>query len=277
MTTEHGNEKFIKVTPITSWSEIWQSCRDSRWLLWMLKWVRHSDSELRLFACWCARQAWGLSGHVINEDMVALAEQFAKGEADRQEMLSLWEKRRGGATGAGVCGMPKCNPAAAAQLAAFQTCRDRAGDAAWSAAYYAAAAAGFKAAEDGADRVCWEKNCEQQWRQAYRIKTFINKNPSIAREAEQLARGEQADCLREIMGDPMAGSNSEVPVPVQTLAYWMAWDFVPERGLKGKWQFISHFLNACVSFTTLLEEYSPSGVVVCTADMTEQNPQPEES
>ena len=82
MTTTNGNEKFINVTPIISWAEIWQSCTDSRWLLWMLKWVPHTDTELRLFACWCARQAWGLAGHVINEDMVELAEQFAQGGAD---------------------------------------------------------------------------------------------------------------------------------------------------------------------------------------------------
>ena len=80
MTTTNGNEKFIKVTPIISWAEIWQSCTDSRWLLWMLKWVPHTDSELRLFACWCAQQAWGLSGHVINEDMVEVAEHMLRHE-----------------------------------------------------------------------------------------------------------------------------------------------------------------------------------------------------
>jgi len=264
MTTEHGNEKFIKVTPIRTWSEIWQSCADSRWLLWMLEWASHSDSELRLFACWCARQAWELAGHVINEDMVEMAEQFAKGAANRHEMISLWEKRRGGATSADACGMPKCDPAAAAQLASFQTCRAKAMDAAWSAAWYAATAAGFKAAEDGADRICWERNCEQRWRQAYRIKTFIERNPLIPKKVERMARSEQADWLREIMGNPMVRSDSKLPVPVQTLAYWMVWDFVPEKGIHDKWQFSSDFLNACVSFKTLVEEYSPSGVVVCT-------------
>ena len=83
MTKAHGNEKFIKVTPIRTWSEIWQSCRDSRWLLWMLKWAPHTDSELRLFACWCARQAWRFSGHVINEDMVEMAGRYALGKADQ--------------------------------------------------------------------------------------------------------------------------------------------------------------------------------------------------
>jgi hypothetical protein len=277
MTTTNGNEKFIKVTPIISWAEIWQSCTDSRWLLWMLKWVPHTDSELRLFACWCARQAWGLAGYVINEDMVELAEQFAEGAADRQEMISLWEKRRGGATGAGVCGMPKCNPAAAVQLASFQTCRAEARDAAWSAAWYAATAAGFTAAREEADRVGWEKNCEQHWREAYRVKTFINKNPSIAKDAERIARGEQADWLREIMGNPMSRSDRGVPVPVQTLAYWMAWDFVPEKGMQDEWQFSSYFLSACVGFNTLVEEYSPKGVVVCSTDTTGQVPPPGES
>jgi len=277
MTTTNGKERFIRVTPIRSWAEIWQSCTDSRWLLWMLKWVPHTESELRLFACWCARQAWGLTGHVINQDMVEMAEQFAESGADRQEMTSLWEKRLSGATGAGVCGMPKCNPLAATQLASFQTCRPKAKDAAWSAAYYAAAAVGFLAAREEADRVGWEKNCEQHWRQAYRTKTFINKNPSVSKEAEGTARAEQADSLREIMGNPMATSDRGLPVPVQTLAYWMAWDFVPEKVMQDKWQFSSDFLSACVGFNTLVEEYSPSGVVVCTTDTTGQISQPEES
>jgi hypothetical protein len=265
MATTHGNEKFIKVTPIISWAEIWQSCTDSRWLLWMLKWVPHTDSELRLFACWCARQAWGLAGYVINEDMVEMAEQFAKGAVDRQEMVSLRKSRGGGAAGAGICGMPKCYPGAAVQLASFQTCRDEARGAAWSTAWYAARAAGFKAAEEEADRVGWERNCEEKWREIYRIKSFIDENPSIAKEAEEIARAEQADSLRVIMGNPMARSDSGVPVPVQTLAYWMVWDFVPEKGIHDEWQFSSDFLNACVSFNTLVEEYSPSGVVVCSA------------
>jgi hypothetical protein len=277
MTTTNGKEKFIKVAPIRSWAEIWQSCSDSRWLLWILQWVPHTESELRLFACWCARQGWGIVGQAIYEDMVEMAEQFAQGAADRQEITSLWDTRRGGATGAGVCGMPKCNPVAAAQLASFQTCRAKARDAAWSAAYYAATAAGFTAAKEEADRVGWGKNCEQHWRQAYRIKTFINRNPSITRDAEQMARGEQAASLREIMGNLMARSDGGVPVPVQTLAYWMALDFVPDKGIRDEWQFSSDFLNASVGFNTLVEEYSPKGVVVCTTGPTEQVPQPGES
>ncbi len=92
-----------------------------------------------------------------------------------------------------------------------------------------------------------------------------------------MARGEQADSLREIMGNPMARSDRGVPVSVQTLAYWMAWDFVPEKGMQDEWQFSSYFLSACVGFNTLVEEYSPKGVVVCTTDPTGQVPQPGES
>ena len=75
----------------------------------------------------------------------------------------------------------------------------------------------------------------------------------------------------------MARSDREVPVPVQTLAYWMVWDFVPEKGMQDEWQFSSDFLNACVNFSTLVEEYSPKGVVVCTTDPKGQVPQPDDS
>ena len=92
-------------------------------------------------------------------------------------------------------------------------------------------------------------------------------------EKLRTARSEQADSLREIMGNPMATGDREVPVPVQTLAYWMVWNFVPEKGMQDEWQFSSYFLNACVGFNTLVEEYSPSGVVVCTTDPTEYVPQ----
>ena len=79
-----------------------------------------------------------------------------------------------------------------------------------------------------------------------------------------MARSEQADSLRKIMGNPMVKSDIKLPVSVQTLAYWMVLDFVPEKGMHDEWRFSSDFLNACVSFSTLVEEYSPSSVVVCT-------------
>ncbi len=270
MTTTHGNEEFIKVTPITSWAEIWQSCRDSRWLLWMLEWVPHTDSELRLFACWCARRAWGIIGHVICEDMVDMAERFARGAADRQEMVSLWKSRGSGAAGAGVCGMPRCYPSAAVQLASFQTCRDEASDAAWSTAWYAARAAGFKAAEEVAERVGWERNCEEKWRESYRIKSFIDKHPHVAHKAEEVARAEQADALRGIIGNPMSRDTRDMPFPAQTLGYWMTWGFVPEKGMQDDWQFSSDILEAKVTLNTLVEEFAPSGVVVCTTDATHE-------
>jgi hypothetical protein len=272
MTTEHGKEEFIKVTPIRSWAEIWQNCRDSRWLLWMLEWVSHTDSELRLFACWCARRAWGIIGHVIYEDMVDMAERFARGAVDRQEMVSLWKSRGSGAAGAGVCGMPKCYPVAAAQLASFQTCRDDARGAAWQAALCAAMAAGFKAAEEEAERVGWERDCEEKWRESYRIKSFIDKNPSIAKEAEAIARNEQANGMRKIMGNPMEASKNSVVISAQTLAYWMTWGFVPEKIHSGDWQFSSDLLGAQYSFNTLVEKCSPSGVVVCTTHARDQIP-----
>jgi hypothetical protein len=261
MTAANGNEGLIQFTPIRSWAEIWSNCHDSRWLLWMLDWVSCSEAKLRLFACWCARQSWRIVGEVIYQDMVEMAELFARGEAGRQEMVTLWEDRQGWPVGSGICGIPKGRSGAAAQLVSFQTCRDDAREAAWKAAIYTARAAGFKAAEEASERLPWGRNCEEKWQEAHHTANFISNNPPATEEAEDMARAEQADSLRQIVGNPMLRDDTEVPVPAQTLGYWMSWGFVPERGEQGEWQFSSDFLNACLSFSALIEECSPSGVV----------------
>lgn len=266
----HENEEMLKLTPIRTWADIWQSCRDSRWLLWLLEWVSHTDSELRLFACWCARQAWLISGLVIYEGMVKLVELHAVGKANREEINSLREKCRGGAAGAGVCGMPRCIPSAAVQLASWHTSADEAKHAAWWSAHYAARAAGFTAAREEADRIHWERSCEDKWPESYRIKYFIDKNPQVANKAEGVARAKQADALRGIIGNPMFRDTGDMPFPAQTLAYWMSWGFLPERGMQDEWQFSSDILGVKVNLSTLVEKFSRSGVVVCTTDTTQE-------
>jgi hypothetical protein len=265
MAATYGNEELIQVTPIRSWAEIWRNCRDPRWLIWMLEWVSCSDAELRLFACWCARQSWRIVGEVIYEDMVEMAEQYSLGEAGRQEMATLWQNRQGGAVGSGICGIPKGRSGAAAQLASFQTCRDDAKEAAWQAAIYTTKAAGFKAAEEGVEILLWWRNGEEKRQKGHRKVSFTDTNSSAAEEAEDMAWAEQADGLRQIVGNPMLREDTEMPVPAQTLAYWMTWGFVPEKSMQEEWWFSSDFLNVRVSFKTLVDEYSPSGVVVCTS------------
>jgi len=204
-------------------------------------------------------------GEVIYEDMVEMAELYSWGEAGRQEMTTFWENRQGGAVGSGICGIPKGRSGAAAQLASFQTCRHDAKEAAWQAAIYTAKAAGFKAAEEEIETFLWRRNGEQRRQEGHRNVSFIDNNSSAAEEAEDMARAEQAYGLRQIVGNPMLRDDMEMPVPAQTLAYWMTWGFAPEKTLQDGWQFSSDFLNVRVSFNTLLEEYSPSGVVVCTS------------
>jgi len=142
---------------------------------------------------------------------------------------------------------------------------DDAKEAAWQAAIYTAKAAGFMAAEEGVEPLLWRRNGEEKRQEGHRNVGLIDNNSSAAEEAEDMARAEQADGLRQIVGNPMLREDMEMPVPAQTLAYWMTWGFVPEKNMQDGWQFSSDFLNAHVSFNTLLEEYSPSGVVVCTS------------
>ena len=119
--------------------------------------------------------------------------------------------------------MPRCIPSAAVQLASWQTCTDEARQAAWWSAYYAARAAGFTSAREEADKIDWERNCEEEWRESYRIRSFIDKNPHVARKAEGVARAQQADALRGIIGNPLLSETRDLPFPAQTLAYWMTW------------------------------------------------------
>jgi len=110
----------------------------------------------------------------------------------------------------------------------------------------------------------WWRNGEEKRQKGHRNANLIDNNPSAAEEAENMVRAKQADGLRQIVGNPMFEGDTEPPVTAQTLAYWMTWGFVPEKSIQDGWQFSSDFLNVRVSFKTLVDEYSPSGVVVCT-------------
>jgi hypothetical protein len=68
----------------------------------------------------------------------------------------------------------------------------------------------------------------------------------------------------------MSRDTRDMPFPAQTLGYWMTWGFVPEKGMQDDWQFSSDILEAKVTLNTLVEEFAPSGVVVCTTDATHE-------
>ena len=104
--------------------DVWDKAKPE-WLLWVS--TRPgvlTDKELRLFAVFCARKVEHFSVDQRSRDAIAVAEQFANGEATQEELTAARDA---------AC--------AAARDAAWYAALDAARDAAWYAAWYAARAA----------------------------------------------------------------------------------------------------------------------------------------
>ena len=94
------------------------------------------DRELRLFACWCARQIWHRLSDERSRKAVEVSERYAVGKASKKEL----EKARDVARDV-------------AMDAAWGNARDAASDAAWYAAWDAAWGAAWDAASVAAKSV----------------------------------------------------------------------------------------------------------------------------
>lgn len=101
---EQGDNKYV--------------CKSIRLTRKIEKW---NDKNLRLFACWCARQVWGLLADE-GQHAVEVSERYAVGEAADKELSAAWAAARDAARAAAM-------------------------DAAWAAAMDAARAAARDAAD----------------------------------------------------------------------------------------------------------------------------------
>ena len=69
-----------------SMHEVWLKARPD-WLVWVA--TRQGvlpERDLRLFACWCARQVWHLLTDERSKNAVIVAEKYAVGEATAEEL-----------------------------------------------------------------------------------------------------------------------------------------------------------------------------------------------
>jgi len=84
-----------------------------------------SDRDLRMFACWCVRQAWHLLTDERSRHAVEIAERYVDGNASREELAAA----RASAWSAAVTAVED-NGAWYAACAALDSAGDAAGDAA---------------------------------------------------------------------------------------------------------------------------------------------------
>jgi hypothetical protein len=180
----------------------WNACSRADWMLWLIehvKWMElmscDFDRELRLFACWCARKllsATKIDGLAVQ--VVEVSELLARGGCTRDELSRAREAARKDATAVGS-GLLKHLPGAAAQLCCFCTGENRAIDAARFSAFYHALAGIDSVAEERANKLNW----------SHGVASFVSDNTEVVEAVGRAAGTEQAQALREILGNPFTG------------------------------------------------------------------------
>ena len=109
------------------------------------------ERAYRGFAWWAARRAWEIAGCRPCEQLVLAVEAYLRGETDFSSVRAARQKFSGGVAGAGIIGMPRAIPSAAAQLAAWHSADDSAEVAARAVIRYTASVAGFHALQQAKD------------------------------------------------------------------------------------------------------------------------------
>ena len=156
--------------------------------LWCLRAVKGHDREIRLFGIWCARRVQHLMTDPRSIAALDVAEQFANGQATKQQLAAArdaardtaWDVERDAAWFAARVAAGAAAAWDAARAAAWAAARDVAWDAAWDVAW--------DAAWDVARDVAWDAARDAAWFAAW----------SAAWDA---ARDAQTSRLREICAE----------------------------------------------------------------------------
>jgi hypothetical protein len=187
----------------SSFADFWRECPRADWMLQRIDRSRqkseiekHYGKPLRLFACWCARHAGAAVGDETSARLLATAEEFASGIVTSAALDEARARGTRGACAAGIQGLPRFIPTAAAQLAVWHTTNQHALDAARLAAYFAARGAGCVAAEAGASSWVWPDDRRERWQELWKAAYFARAHADVIERAEGTERRRQAEVLR---------------------------------------------------------------------------------
>ena len=86
------------IANFTSIQDAWDNATDYEYALWTVTQPGVlTYCELRLFACWCARQVWDLLTDERSRKAVEVAERFANGNATADELITANDAARAAA------------------------------------------------------------------------------------------------------------------------------------------------------------------------------------
>jgi hypothetical protein len=156
------------------------------------------ESPLRRFAWHCARDVAHFTRGPAHEALLE-AGRLAAGLGTSSYLLAAREAARPDADTARAVGMARCEPSAAAFLAAFHSCAANVFDAARQSADCAAKVSFFREARIRAD-VQPRTISEQPWEASRRVAEWLQRHRSELESVEAEVRRRQADVLRALLG-----------------------------------------------------------------------------
>jgi len=118
--------------------DVWDKLKRVDWLVWVAtKEGVLTDKELRLFACFCARQNWHLLTDERSRNAIEVAERFANGKATKEELKAAYVAAYDAAYDAVAAAFDAVAARAAAVAAYAARVAARVADAAYADAAYA--------------------------------------------------------------------------------------------------------------------------------------------
>jgi hypothetical protein len=166
--------------------------------------TEHDAVRLRRYACLCARYA----AHVAKmplPNVVLVAERFAAGMASIEELKAAHAHAKARATAAGVVGLPRCAPSAAADLSALHTAGEDAATAAYWAGEFAVKAALFREAQIRSAGWHWPEDEGETWRGSWRAAEWLKRHRHQLRAVENAARATLRDMAKSALAPADAG------------------------------------------------------------------------